>query len=160
MSIDNATPDEWDRASRAISEWLQNERGVKHPSEFHTNLNQGGVNNSMMTIEKFQQGAGRTAKRADFAFDLTHAALGLTSEAGEFADAVKKAIVYGKPLDKENLLEELGDLLWFTSFACDVLNVDMADVMLQNLEKLRKRYPEKYSDFDAIYRRDKVLSGC
>ena len=97
-----------------------------------------------------------TAKRRDFSFDLMHSALGLSSEAGEFTDAVKKTLVYGKALDKENLLEDLGDLCWFIALACEVLNVEMTDIMEQNIEKLKKRYPEKYSDELAIQRLDKA----
>lgn len=167
MSINDATPDEWDRASRAIDDWvrnnkpIQNERGVggmKTSPNVMCQVNQGaGVRISVESVSDFCRGAGRTAKRVDFTFDLLHAALGLTSEAGEFADAVKKNVVYGKPLDKENLIEELGDLLWFTSLACDVLNVDMAFVMEENIKKLQKRYPEKYTDFHAISRQDKGI---
>lgn len=158
MSIDNATPDEWDRAMSVVEGWKKKfppDRGLDLAGKQAPDFKRGGVENSGMSIDIFCRGAGRTAKRVDFTFDLLHAALGLTSEAGEFADAVKKNVVYGKPLDKENLIEELGDLLWFTSLACDVLNVDMADVMRSNLEKLQKRYPEKYTDFHAQKRFDK-----
>lgn len=142
MSIDDATPSEWDKVSRDIS----------------NKLNKGGVQMPQMTIEDFNKGALATAKRVDFVFDLMHSALGIASEAGEFTTSVKAHIVYGKPLDNENLKEELGDLLWFINLACEVLQYDMGEVMEKNIEKLKKRYPEKYSDESALIRRDKVLA--
>ena len=110
----------------------------------------------MITAQEFQRGAARTAKRKDFTYDLLHAALGIASEAGEFTTSVKASIIYGKPLDNENLQEELGDLLWFISLACDVLNLELSDVMQANIDKLKKRYPEKYTDSDALARADKA----
>jgi len=110
---------------------------------------------SNMTTDEFNRGAGATAKRVDFSYDLMHSALGVASEAGEFTTSVKEHLIYGKPLDKENLKEELGDLLWFINLACDVLNLDLGDVMQANIDKLKKRYPEKYSDADALARADK-----
>ena len=108
-----------------------------------------------MSLEKFNRGALATAKRVDFTFDLMHAALGIASEAGEFTTSVKANLIYGKPLDNENLKEELGDLLWFINLACDVLNMDMGEVMEANIQKLKRRYPEKYSDELAVTRLDK-----
>ena len=52
---------------------------------------------------------------------LTHAAFGLSSEIGEFNDALKKWLYYGQELDETNLAEELGDLLWYVALACNAL---------------------------------------
>lgn len=73
---------------------------------------------------------------------LTNAALGLSGEAGEFADTVKKHLFHGHPLNRE---EELGDILWYTALACDALDVRLSTVMAANIEKLRRRYPEGFS---------------
>ena len=81
--------------------------------------------------------------------DLIHASLGLTSEAGEFADALKKSFAYGRELDRVNLAEELGDLMWYIGLACDALNVTLEDVCIANIAKLQKRYPEKFADRGA-----------
>ena len=67
----------------------------------------------------YQQEAMRTANLKDFYFNLVHAQMGLTSEAGEFTDAVKKHRIYNKPLDIPNLIEEIGDILWFCALACE-----------------------------------------
>jgi len=88
---------------------------------------------------------------------LLHAAIGIAGEAGEILDAVKKHWVYGKELDRENLIEELGDLIHYYQMMCLVLNID-ADVPVEaNMVKLRKRYPNGYSDAAALARADKTV---
>jgi len=110
----------------------------------------------MIDFTIYQRQANRTAKKSDdLNYNLTHAALGLAGESGEFVDAVKKAAIYNRPLDKENLLEEMGDLLWYVALACESLGVSMADVAQQNIDKLKKRYPDAYADEYASLRLDK-----
>jgi NTP pyrophosphatase (non-canonical NTP hydrolase) len=111
-----------------------------------------------MNFYEYQRDALRTAKRVDQNFDLLHAALGVTGEAGEFADAIKKSAIYNKTLDHGNALEELGDLLWYVALACEALGVDMAEVAKQNIDKLKLRYPDKYSDLLAAKRLDKEVA--
>jgi NTP pyrophosphatase (non-canonical NTP hydrolase) len=106
-------------------------------------------------FDTYQQLAMRTAKPMSDGDNLIHAALGLTGEAGEFADCIKKHFVYGRELDRENAAEELGDILWFVALACDTLGLSMADVAGQNIAKLRKRYPTQYQDELAAFRADK-----
>src|ERR1035438_3961414 len=60
---------------------------------------------------------------------LLHAAMGISGESGELMDAVKKHIMYNKPLDVENVKEELGDLLWYMSLALDQIGSSFEDVM-------------------------------
>lgn len=111
-----------------------------------------------MTINftQYQEQAMRTAKVGSTDFDLMHAAYGVSGEAGEFVDCIKKAQVYGRTLDHEHAAEELGDILWFVALGCKALGVSMNDVAERNIEKLRIRYPEKYSDALANERLDKV----
>lgn len=97
----------------------------------------------------YQKAAMTTKKELGFQMDMFHAALGLSDEAGEFASAIKAALVYGKGMDKVNLIEELGDLLWFVSLAADTLGVPLAVVMEANIAKLQVRYSEGYADAKA-----------
>lgn len=83
---------------------------------------------------------------------LLHAALGLVTEAGEFADVLKKYIFYGKQVDKVNLEEEIGDLFWYCALAADALDVDFTDIMQRNIDKLRMRYGSKFTEDAAIDR--------
>lgn len=84
-----------------------------------------------------------------------HAGVGLATETGEIQDTIKKHLFYEQPLDVENLLEEAGDILWYAALLIDACNSNLDDVMQQNIEKLRKRYPEKFSSALAKERRDK-----
>lgn len=111
---------------------------------------------SSIDFSIYQRQANRTAKKSDdLNYNLTHAALGLAGEAGEFVDAVKKAAIYGKPLDVENLREEMGGLLWYIALACESMGVSMADIAQENINKLKRRYPNAYADEYAIMRLDK-----
>jgi NTP pyrophosphatase (non-canonical NTP hydrolase) len=108
-----------------------------------------------MKFDSYQQLAKRTAKPLPMETDLMHAALGACSEAGELADAIKKHLIYGRALDRENVIEEVGDLLWFCALACSTLGVPMSEAAQRNIDKLTTRYPEKYSDQLAADRLDK-----
>jgi NTP pyrophosphatase (non-canonical NTP hydrolase) len=85
-------------------------------------------------------------------YRLLHAGLGMTTESGEFVDTLKKFIFYGKPLDLTNLKEELGDLMWYIGLACDTLGISLNEVLTSNIEKLKKRYPEKFTEEKALNR--------
>lgn len=80
---------------------------------------------------------------------LLHASMGLVTESAEFLDALKKSFFYGKELDKVNLKEELGDILWYVAIACDALGTDFETEMKRNINKLRTRYPEKFESHQA-----------
>lgn len=73
---------------------------------------------------------------------IIHAALGLASEAGEIAGLVQKWQGQGHPLDREAILGELGDALWFAAKLARMFNARLSDVMLANVDKLAARYPE------------------
>ncbi len=88
---------------------------------------------------------------------LNHAAMGVAGEAGELIDAVKKHTVYSKPLDRENIIEELGDLRFYIQAMQNVLGITESEVLQANANKLAKRYRGlKYTDQAAINRADKA----
>ena len=75
---------------------------------------------------------------------LLTAALGLTAEAGEFTEVVKKIILQGKPYNEENVFHmkrELGDICWYIAQACMALDTSFDEIIEMNVEKLEKRYP-------------------
>jgi NTP pyrophosphatase (non-canonical NTP hydrolase) len=85
-----------------------------------------------------------------------HAAIGISGEAGEIDDAIKKSIYYGKELDVENIKEECGDLLWYMAILLHDIGSSFDEVMGQNIVKLRKRYPSgHFTEKDALERKDK-----
>lgn len=86
------------------------------------------------------------------AIRLLHGVMGLETEVGEFMDGLKKHIFYGKPLDRVNLKEELGDLFWYLAILCDVLGSDFETIMRINIEKLKARYGDKFTEDGALNR--------
>jgi NTP pyrophosphatase (non-canonical NTP hydrolase) len=87
---------------------------------------------------------------------LVHAAMGISGEAGEIVDAVKKHSIYGKPLDTENVLEECGDVLFYLVAMLQECGYTLMDAMEHNQNKLAKRYPNGWNEQDAIERKDKA----
>lgn len=112
-----------------------------------------------MDANEYQYLAARTliaepdAQYTTFELMLAWNAIGLTGEAGEVADTVKKAVFHRHPLDRVELVKELGDVLWYVAALCSKLEVPMSEVMALNIEKLRQRYPDGYSS-DASLKRD------
>ena len=75
---------------------------------------------------------------------LTTAAVGISAEGGEFMEIVKKMVFQGKPWtddNREHLIIELGDVMWYVMQACMALGVSLDEVVEGNVEKLKKRYP-------------------
>lgn len=101
---------------------------------------------SILTFDGYQTVARSTITRsgtvadADIPlFDAIHAGLGLCSEAGEIADALKRLQAYGKPLDMVNLKEEAGDCLWYISLLCDAAGCTLQEAAEANSRKLALR---------------------
>lgn len=87
---------------------------------------------------------------------LLHMALGASGETGEIVDAIKKAVIYRKPLDIDNLKEEIGDTLFYLQGLCNSIGYSFNQAMQDNMDKLNKRYSNgEYSDQQAQDRADK-----
>lgn len=83
---------------------------------------------------------------------LLTGALGLAAETGEFCEIPKKMFFQGKPLTEENVFHmkrELGDIMWYWINACRALNLDPNEVIAENVNKLKARYPG--GEFDVHY---------
>ena len=83
---------------------------------------------------------------------LLTAAVGMSAEAGEFTEIVKKIIFQGKPVNEENMFHlkrELGDIMWYVAQACMGLNISLDEVIEMNVDKLKSRYPG--GEFDVHY---------
>ena len=87
---------------------------------------------------------------------MLHMTIGVSGEAGELLDAMKKAVIYRKPLDIENVKEEIGDVLFYLQGLCNSIGYSFDEAMRDNMSKLNKRYSSgSYSDEQAIKREDK-----
>ena len=76
---------------------------------------------------------------------LMTAAFGISAEAGEFTEVIKKIFLQGKPYNEDNvfhLKRELGDICWYIAQACMALDTTFEEVLQMNYEKLSARYPE------------------
>ena len=83
---------------------------------------------------------------------LLTGSIGIASEGGEFSEIVKKCIFQGKPLDEDTIFHikrELGDIIWYWTNSCRALGLDPNDVIAENVNKLKARYPG--GEFDVHY---------
>jgi len=90
---------------------------------------------------------------------LITGALGLAAETGEFCEIPKKMLFQGKPLTEENLFHmkrELGDIMWYWINTCRALNLNPNDVIAENVNKLKARYPS--GEFD-VYQSENRQQG-
>jgi len=89
---------------------------------------------------------------------LITAALGLSAEAGEFGDLVKKCLFQGKDLNaevKEHMVKELGDVMWYVAQGCMSLGVTIEDILQANIKKLEQRYPNGFEKIRSEKRAQK-----
>lgn len=109
---------------------------------------------SQMTAEQYAELAiAFTDDKGSEMNNLLHAALGIAGEAGETVDIIKKSWAYGKPLNREELIKEVGDQLWYINLLIDTLGVTWGEVFAANVAKLTARYPEKKFSADRAINR-------
>jgi hypothetical protein len=85
--------------------------------------------------------------------DLVHATLGCVTESAEMAEHIRDVLAGAKPLDQVNLVEEIGDQLWYIAMGLRRLGSDFGAAFASNIAKLRKRFPDKFTE-DAAVNRD------
>lgn len=84
-------------------------------------------------------------KTGDVTPRIEHGAIGIATESGEIMDAIKTAKYYGRKLDKVNLVEEMGDIMWYLAILSDELKVPFEEIWDKNIRKLKSRFPEKFT---------------
>lgn len=105
-------------------------------------------NNTALLVEKLKE---LDSESVNVSLLLT-GAIGLSSESGELSEIVKKCVFQGKPLNEDTVFHmkrELGDIIWYWINTCRALNLDPNDVIAENVEKLKSRYP--HGEFDVYY---------
>ncbi len=112
-------------------------------------------NHNKLTLNEYQSLAGRTAGAGgNGQRRLIIAALGLAGEAGEFANMVKKLTAHGHDISPEILADELGDVMWYVAEAATAIGIPLGEIAKTNVDKLRKRYPEGFSEERSINREE------
>ena len=91
----------------------------------------------------------QAASRAMACVKMTHYTDGLCTEAAELKDVFKKHIAYGTAIDMPNVKEEAGDLLWYLARICDLAGWTIEELMELNINKLKARFPEKFTQDKA-----------
>ena len=116
-----------------------------------------------VTSDESKDGDAFTHRIADLYYQnfpterMLTAAVGLSAEAGEFTEIVKKILFQGKPVNDENLFHlkrELGDVMWYVMQACMGLNISLEEVIEMNVDKLKARYPG--GEFDVHHSENRV----
>ena len=105
-----------------------------------------------MTLDEYQALARRTLGDRPPEQQLANAALGLAGEAGEVADMLKKHLFRDHPLDRDAVVKELGDCLWYVAGVATALGLSLDEIGARNIEKLRRRYPEGFSAERSLHR--------
>ena len=83
---------------------------------------------------------------------LINSVMGLCGESGEAIDIVKKWMAQGHELDKAHLAKELGDIAWYLAEAATALDMPLEDILQENINKLKKRYPEGFETKRSLVR--------
>jgi NTP pyrophosphatase (non-canonical NTP hydrolase) len=101
-------------------------------------------------LRQYQQACNMTAKK-DFASpteEIMCWGLGVSGEAGDVAGCIKKTFAH-KNDQKEGIRENIGDTLWYMAMICNFFDWSLQDILSENLEKLKKRYPDGFTETDA-----------
>lgn len=109
-----------------------------------------------MTANEYQKAALRTA--TEKCKDLANAGLGIAGEAGEVSDIIKKHLFQGHTLNRDHILEELGDVAWYLALCSDLIGCDLETVFQTNINKLWGRYPNGFESSRSINREKKHAS--
>lgn len=98
-----------------------------------------------MDTNEYQEAVKRTmGVETDRRATLCNWAMGLSGEAGEVSEHIKKHVFHGKPLDTALVLKEIGDVFWYAGALCNTLGLTFTAAMEQNIAKLKARYPDGF----------------
>lgn len=106
-----------------------------------------------MTPNEYQKAAMKTCNPALNREELLlNSLMGLCGEAGEAMDLLKKHRFHGHELNRDALIKELGDVAWYLAEAATALDMDLEEILIRNVEKLKARYPEGFSTERSVNR--------
>lgn len=84
--------------------------------------------------------------------DNLHMTVGMVTEVGELVDVFKKNLAYNKPIDWVNVEEEVADVMWYLVNFCRINSIDLEKALYNNIQKLKVRFPDKFTGEAAINR--------
>lgn len=102
-----------------------------------------------MNLKEYQEACKRTAKEfSSPELEISTWGLGITGEAGDVASCIKKTFAHNNN-QKQGIKENLGDTLWYAAMICNFFGWDFQDILKENIEKLKERYPGGFTIEDA-----------
>lgn len=102
-----------------------------------------------MTNKEYENVVRSTASKNP---QIEEGIIGMASESGEVLDILKKHLFQGHELERDNLIEEVGDVLWYLMFTCIQMDITLEELMEANAEKIRKRYPDGFDPEKSVNR--------
>ena len=129
--------------------------GAKNPdliSRVVTGTRYGNVEDASSILAIYPTIVMKTSNRESFRETLSNIGLGLTGEAGEVADILKKYLHHRHDLDVNELILELGDVLYYICWLCLQIGVDFSELCFENMEKLNARYPNGFDSERSVHR--------
>ena len=110
-----------------------------------------------MDFKEYQEKAGRTRNvRIGEHAEAINYGLGMVCEAGEVGDLLKKWAFHNHEFDRDEVIKEIGDTMWYMANLCTIFDISMEEVAQKNIDKLQKRYPQGFSADDSINRKEYV----
>lgn len=127
---------------------------------YNKEINQQNWTSNLVAIEQIAKAgltdSPTTATTLEIDPRLFHALIGFATESTELIEAIIKALLNDTDIDHVNVREEFFDLMWYLLIGHDALNQDMEGTLIMGFEKLRKRYPDKFTTNNAINRDPKT----
>lgn len=105
-----------------------------------------------MTINEYQRQANRTSAHLSNMEKIRNGCYGMCGESGECIDILKKYEFQGHDFNKEKLIDELSDVLWYVAQTATGLGIQLSEVAQHNIDKLKKRYPDGFDSERSIHR--------
>lgn len=108
-----------------------------------------------MKFDEYQKLAKRTINdKDDDNLTLMNFSMGLAGESGETVDYLKKVLFHDHLYNEDVVIKELGDVLWYVAGICTMLEISLEEVAEKNIDKLKKRYPEGFNQYNSINREE------
>ena len=109
-----------------------------------------------MNLKEYQKLCQKTAKKFDDKEkEIADWGLGISGEAGDVAGCIKKTVFHESD-QRDGIRENLGDTLWYIAMICNFFGWNLEEILKENIEKLRKRYPKGFTQRDASRDRTRI----
>lgn len=108
----------------------------------------------IMKFEEYQELAQRTSNTHSKTQKIENGILGLNGESGELIDVLKKYKFQGHSFDKDKMIEELSDVLWYCAELAEGLGLTLSHIAEYNILKLKERFPEGFEVERSVNRNE------